>query len=188
MVSRRPGSEDTGHDGPRQADGITADAPCSLQERTCRPAALQLRVCGLLLQLRPRPDWRGTGGQEVERPPARNGPSETRPARVAAWHEGTHGRVADLPGPAPLERVGWHHGTAPRLHSRDIGVQELGEERAVVTLGAWPEAGGPGCAELPPSYREMARVLEPWLFHEMQLSGSGFTQEELRRWERCLLD
>jgi hypothetical protein len=108
-----------------------------------------------------------------------------------AWQLGTRVRTAawlTFLGQPVLGELGGGVGLRARMHSQDIDVQELEGERVVLTLGAWPEAGGPGCAELPPSYRELARVLEPWLFHEKYLPGSGFTEEELRRWERRLLD
>jgi hypothetical protein len=77
-------------------------------------------------------------------------------------------------------------GLRSRLHSPDVTVQELEGERVVVTLGLWPEAGEGG--RMPPAYRELARLLEPWLFHERYLLDSTLTPEELRRWERRLLD
>jgi Protein of unknown function (DUF3396) len=58
--------------------------------------------------------------------------------------------------------------------------------RVVVTVGPEPEAGEDG--RMPPAYRELARVLEPWLFHEKYLPDSTLTADELRRWERRLLD
>ncbi len=88
-------------------------------------------------------------------------------------------------GQPVLGELGGPTGLRSRLHSPDTTVQEMEGERAVVTLGAWPEAGEEG--RMPPAYRELARVLEPWLFHERYLPASGITEEELRRWERRLL-
>jgi len=63
----------------------------------------------------------------------------------------------------------------------------LDPERAVVTLGEWPEAGDTEQGQDLPAYRELARVLEPWLFHE-EHRRNEFTPEDLRRWERRFVD
>nr|WP_326522539.1 type VI immunity family protein [Archangium lipolyticum] len=39
-----------------------------------------------------------------------------------------------------------------------------------------------------PAYRELTRVLEPWLFHQKPLRDPSFTPEDMRRWERRFLD
>ncbi|MFY0576656.1 type VI immunity family protein [Cystobacter fuscus] len=46
------------------------------------------------------------------------------------------------------------------LHHLRPGV---GRGRAVVALGPWPEAGDLRQGQTLPAYRELARVLEPWL-------------------------
>jgi Protein of unknown function (DUF3396) len=74
-----------------------------------------------------------------------------------------------------------------RLSSPDISVQEMEGERAVITLGEWPEAGDPEQGRDLPLHRELARVLEPWLY-QRQIAWSGFTPEDMRRWERRFLD
>jgi hypothetical protein len=74
-----------------------------------------------------------------------------------------------------------------RLRSSGTTVQELEGERAVVTLGEWPEAGDTERGHTLPAYRELAHVLEPWLYEGHQLN-SDFPPEELRRWERRFLD
>ncbi len=89
-------------------------------------------------------------------------------------------------GQPVLGELGSTAGLRARLHSQDIRVQELEGERAVITLGEWPEAGEEG--RMPPAYRELARVLEPWLYYEKYLPNSWYTEEELRRWERRLLE
>jgi hypothetical protein len=78
-------------------------------------------------------------------------------------------------------------GLRARLHSPDTTVQEMGSERAVVTLGKWPEAGDMERGRTLPAYRELARVLEPWLC-EFPYRWDGFTQEDMRRWNRRFLD
>ncbi|QSQ28529.1 DUF3396 domain-containing protein [Pyxidicoccus parkwayensis] len=89
-------------------------------------------------------------------------------------------------GQPVLGELGGASGLRARLHSPGVTVQPLEGERVVVTLGPQPEAGEEG--RMPPAYRELARVLEPWLFHEEYLLDSSLTEAELRRWERRLLD
>jgi hypothetical protein len=57
----------------------------------------------------------------------------------------------------------------------------------VVTLGKWPEAGDTEQGHTLPAYRELARVLEPWL-HMKRACWGGFSAEDMRRWERRFLD
>ncbi|MBZ4330185.1 DUF3396 domain-containing protein [Corallococcus sp. AS-1-12] len=90
-------------------------------------------------------------------------------------------------GPPVLQELGGVEGLRSRLHSPGTTVQALGPDRAVVTLGPWPEAGDAEQGQTLPAYRELARVLEPWLYQ-----GSGpedcdfFTMT--RRWQRRFLD
>lgn len=86
-----------------------------------------------------------------------------------------------------LGELGGVEGLRARLHSPDTTVQELEGDRAVVTLGAWPEAGDTEQGRTLPAYRELARVLEPWLF-QFPTRWGGFTWEDMRRWERRFLD
>lgn len=103
-----------------------------------------------------------------------------------SWNIGTRVR-----GPAwltflghpVLNELGGAAGLRSRLHSPDTTVQELEGERAVVTLGPWPEAGDTEQGNPLPAYRELARVLEPWLYRETHLRVS----DEFRRWERRFL-
>ncbi|REG34870.1 uncharacterized protein DUF3396 [Archangium gephyra] len=75
-----------------------------------------------------------------------------------------------------------------RLSSPGTTVQELNGERAVVTLGPWPEAGDTEQGQLLPAYRELARVLEPWLYREEPGRPGLEVPETTRRWERRFLD
>jgi hypothetical protein len=80
-------------------------------------------------------------------------------------------------------------GLRSRLHLPGTTVQELEGERAVVTLGEWPEAGDLEQGQTLPAYRELARVLEPWLYHEQGISPhDDFPPEDRYRWERRFLD
>jgi Protein of unknown function (DUF3396) len=75
-----------------------------------------------------------------------------------------------------------------RLHSTGTTVQEMDGDRVVITLGQWPEAGDTERGENLPAYRELARVLEPWLFRDPDGSIAGFTPTEVARWKRRFLD
>lgn len=74
-----------------------------------------------------------------------------------------------------------------RLHEPGTTVEPMSGERAVITLGPWPEAGDTEKGVMPPAYRELARVLAPWLYHRKE-SFSGFSPEDMRRWENRFLD
>ncbi len=83
-------------------------------------------------------------------------------------------------------------GTAEALRQAlgDSGasVEELGDDKLLVSLGDWPEIGGPERdADLRP-YRVLAHVLEPHLYEERQRSWFGFSRDQLRRWRRRFLD
>ena len=62
----------------------------------------------------------------------------------------------------------------------------MGADRVVVTLGTWPEAGDTEQGRVLPAYRELARVLKPWLFLEESLIN--FPEEDEPRWVRRFLD
>jgi len=79
-------------------------------------------------------------------------------------------------GQPVLGELGGAAGLRARLHSPGTTVQELEGERVVVTLGPSPDAGDTEQGRTLPAYRELARVLEPWLY----LTGS--------QWERRFLD
>ncbi|WP_223756974.1 DUF3396 domain-containing protein [Myxococcus sp. RHSTA-1-4] len=90
-------------------------------------------------------------------------------------------------GEPVLSALGGAASLRERLHSPATSVQDLGGNRALVTLGPWPEAGELTRGDTLPHYRELARVLEPWLY--MHQGGWGnLTEAEIRRWERRFLD
>ncbi|WP_414639342.1 type VI immunity family protein [Archangium sp.] len=70
-------------------------------------------------------------------------------------------------------------------------MQELEDERVVVSLGPCPEAGDLARGQTLPAYRELARVLEPWLepfpWRLIPFKDSS-VEQELRRWWRRFLD
>jgi hypothetical protein len=107
-----------------------------------------------------------------------------------AWRIGTRVNGVhwmNFLGQPVLDALGGGVGLRSQLHLPGITVQELGNGRAVVTLGAWPEAGDVEQGHRLPAYRELARVLESWL-HQSRRSIPGFSDEEMRRWQRRFLD
>ena len=90
-------------------------------------------------------------------------------------------------GQPVLGELGGAAGLRSRLSSPDITVQEMEGDRAVVTLGTWPEAGDTEQGQLLPLHRELARVLEPWRQHE-RYRWRDFSEDDMRRWERRFLD
>ena len=90
-------------------------------------------------------------------------------------------------GQPVLGELGGVANLCSRLHSPGTSVQELDAGRAVVTLGPWPEAGDLKQGQTLPAYRELARVLEPWWYEE-RFRFHGFSDENMRRWQRRFLD
>ncbi|NOK11710.1 DUF3396 domain-containing protein [Corallococcus exercitus] len=90
-------------------------------------------------------------------------------------------------GPPVLNELGGVEALRSRLHSPDTTVQALGPDRAVVTLGPAPEAGDTEQGQTLPAYRELARVLEPWLYQSSSPEDSDLFYAT-RRWQRRFLD
>ncbi|WP_375754647.1 type VI immunity family protein [Corallococcus exercitus] len=89
-------------------------------------------------------------------------------------------------GPPVLNELGGAAGLRSRLHSPSTQVEALSPDRAVVSLGPVPEAGDLETGDTLPAYRELARVLEPWLYVHKGEWG-GLTEAEVRQWERRFL-
>jgi hypothetical protein len=87
-----------------------------------------------------------------------------------------------------LDNLGGAANLRARLHSAGTRVDELSASKAVVTLGDWPEAGDLAHGHTLPAYRELAHVLEPWLYRAPRSAWSGFSDEDTRRWEHRFLD
>ncbi|WP_240359921.1 DUF3396 domain-containing protein [Pyxidicoccus trucidator] len=115
------------------------------------------------------------------------------PLEHVAWEIGTKVRgpswLTFLGQPA-LNGLGGVATLRSQLKTPGTTVEPLDGDRAVIALGDWPEAGDIEQGKTLPAYRELARVLEPWLFREEHpySLGMGFTPEELLRWERRFLD
>jgi hypothetical protein len=91
-------------------------------------------------------------------------------------------------GQPALDGLGGVAALRGKLHTPGTTVEALDGGRAVITLGTWPEAGDSEQGNHLPAYRELARVLEPWLFREEHHYSLGFSPEDLLRWERRFLD
>ncbi|XXF78437.1 DUF3396 domain-containing protein [Myxococcaceae bacterium GXIMD 01537] len=90
-------------------------------------------------------------------------------------------------GPPVLDELGGVDGLRARLHAEGTTVREIGEGRAIITLGEWPEAGDVEQGETLAAYRELAKVLEPWLYLD---EHTGLPPDRCRslRWQRRFLD
>ncbi|WP_224361389.1 DUF3396 domain-containing protein [Hyalangium versicolor] len=75
-----------------------------------------------------------------------------------------------------------------RLLSPETTVQELAGDRVLITLGQWPEAGDLERGDNLPAYRELARLMEPWLFHNPRNAMPCFRGDAIRQWERRFLE
>jgi len=127
--------------------------------------------------------------EEVFRHPGLDVPRVGIRSEIGTRVDGVH--WLNFLGQPVLGEVGGAAGLRARLHSPETTVQELGGEHMLVTLGQWPEAGDLVHGRDLPAYRELARVLEPWLdefFPAEVNSWRGYTEEEVRRWWRRFLD
>jgi hypothetical protein len=111
------------------------------------------------------------------------------PAWMGTRVDGVH--WLNFLGPPVLQELGGVSALRSRLRSPETTVQAIDEARTLVTLGAWPEAGDLSRGDALPAYRELGRVLEPWLdkpFEDPRFRIEGFTQEEAMSWARRFLD
>ncbi len=90
-------------------------------------------------------------------------------------------------GQPVLGELGGASGLRERLKSPGTTVEELAGDKVAITLGPWPEAGDMEQGQVLPAYRELARVLEPWLYHR-ETAMLHQSMDETRRWERRFLD
>jgi hypothetical protein len=108
-----------------------------------------------------------------------------------AWDMGTRVRGPhwlNFLGQPVLGQLGGAEVLRVRLQSPGTTVQEMEGDKVLITLGEWPEAGDTERGDTLPAYRELARVLEPWLFFDKDRRMLRQSEENTRRWERRFLD
>lgn len=90
-------------------------------------------------------------------------------------------------GQPVLGKLGGIAGLREHLSLPGITIHDLGNERAVITLGDAPNPGDTETGETLPLHRALARLLEPHLYRNTRPLGR-MTPEDMRRWERRFLD
>ncbi|NPC73714.1 DUF3396 domain-containing protein [Corallococcus exiguus] len=112
------------------------------------------------------------------------------PDESASLHLGNHIRGVhwmNFLGPPVLTELGGVEALRERLRSPGTTVQPLPDGRAVVMLGIEPDAGDVTQSSVLPAYRELASVLDPWMYFHGDTRPS-VDAEAQRRWERRFLD
>jgi hypothetical protein len=136
----------------------------------------ELDMAGMELKLLPY--WKRYPGIDI---PSPTGYSRDMGKRLRGPH------WMNFLGQPVLGELGGVPGLRERLKSPETTVQELPGDKALITLGEWPEAGDLEKGEVLLAYRELARVLEPWLY-QSEVSMLQQSKEETRSWERRFLD
>lgn len=90
-------------------------------------------------------------------------------------------------GQPVLGSLGGLEGLRQRLALPGVTCEGLGQDKAVVSLGEWPQTGETAQGSDMRPYRELARLLEPYL-HEESPDWFGFSARQLRQWHRRFLD
>lgn len=132
-------------------------------------------------------------GQQVHEHCVRHPGLDILPLEHVSWEIGTRVRGPawlTFLGPPALNGLGGVAALRSQLQASGTTVEPLDGDRAVITLGPWPEAGDTEQGRTLPAYRELARILEPWLFREEHpyAMNLNFTPEDHLRWERRFLD
>lgn len=86
-----------------------------------------------------------------------------------------------------LGQLGGARGLLEQLHRPGIDIQELEQDKVMVALGEWPAMGHEAQSEALRPYRELARVLEPYLYEE-KLRWRSLNPTRMRQWQRRFLD
>ncbi|GMU08387.1 DUF3396 domain-containing protein [Corallococcus caeni] len=123
--------------------------------------------------------------RERLRHPGMDVPDESASLHLGNRIRGVH--WMNFLGPPVLAELGGVDALRERLKSPGTTVQPLSEGRAVITLGPEPDAGETARSPVLPPYRELARVLEPWMYFQGD-SRPSRDAEAQRRWERRFLD
>lgn len=101
------------------------------------------------------------------------------------WVDGVH--WMNFLGQPVLGKLGGVTGLREHLSLPGISLQEMRDDRFLITLGERPEVGDVEAGQTLPMHRALARLLEPHLYHWKPTFG-GPASEELLRWERRFLD
>ncbi|WP_306818695.1 type VI immunity family protein [Archangium lipolyticum] len=101
------------------------------------------------------------------------------------WVDGVH--WMNFLGQPVLGKLGGVAGLRQHLALPGISIQEMSDDRVLVTLGEQPEVGDIEAGQTLPMHRALARLLEPHLYHCKPIFG-GPSSEPLLRWERRFLD
>ncbi|RYZ14940.1 MAG: DUF3396 domain-containing protein [Myxococcaceae bacterium] len=123
--------------------------------------------------------------RERLRHPGMDVPDESASLHLGNRVRGVH--WMNFLGPPVLAEIGGVEALREKLKSPGTTVQSLTEGRAVITLGTEPDAGDTTHSPVLPAYRELARVLEPWMYFQGD-SRPSTDPEAQRRWERRFLD
>jgi hypothetical protein len=84
-----------------------------------------------------------------------------------------------------LGQLGGLEAVRDKLPFPDVSLQPMEGERLLVTLGEWPDVLDTAKELHPPQYRELARLLEPFLYDER--SGWAFLDDDsMHHWIRRL--
>ncbi|WP_254624185.1 MULTISPECIES: type VI immunity family protein [unclassified Myxococcus] len=103
-------------------------------------------------------------------------------------HIGTKARGAywlTFLGEPLLAQLGGLESLQQRLGMPELSFQRMASERVLLTLGEWPDAIDTETQSVPVQYRELARVLEPFLGEEKS-SWPPFDTAMWHRWLRRL--
>jgi hypothetical protein len=85
-----------------------------------------------------------------------------------------------------LGQLGGVAGLRERLTHPGISLHEMSGDRVLISLGEAPSVGDVEAGETLPMHRELARLLEPYLYHYKRPFGRMSREEQLQ-WERRFL-
>lgn len=88
-------------------------------------------------------------------------------------------------GPPLLEQLGGRIALREQLCFPEVTFESMEEERLLLTLGEWPEAMDTEKGPVPPQYRVLAQLLEPYFCEEGGV-WPPMTREFMHRWLRRL--
>jgi hypothetical protein len=87
-------------------------------------------------------------------------------------------------GQPVLGELGGVEGLRTRFTAPSTTVEPLPGDRAVISLGPWPEAGDTDVGRNLPEYRELSRVLGPHLYRPTRSWSPYFPEDVWQRWSR----